>query len=66
VVAVCADVRHLSFYYCDERFADGSSVGGKISGQNHADFYLELALKKEQGPWDATFVGGKGYVNFGE
>lgn len=39
-------------------------MGGKISGENHAEFYYELASKKEQGPWDATFVGGKGYVNF--
>lgn len=40
-------------------------MGTEINGQNHAEFYLELAKKKEQGPWEATFVLGKGYVDFG-
>ena len=53
-----------SFYYADERNADGTVIGNEISGENHAEFYWELASKKEQGPWAATFVGGKGYVDF--
>lgn len=51
------------FYYGDERFADGKAVYSKISGDSHATFYWELAQRKEQGPWDATFVDGK-YVEF--
>ena len=53
-----------SFYYGDERKPDGAAVGQAISGENHAEFYLKLAQEKKQGPWDATFVGGKGYVDF--
>lgn len=52
-----------SFYYGDERNADGTSVGGKISGENHGQAYWELANSEDQGPWDYTFVGGKGYIN---
>lgn len=53
-----------SFYYADERKADGGSVGGEINGDNHAEFFWKLVGKKEQGPWDATFVGHE-YVDFG-
>ncbi len=35
-----------------------------LNGDAHAEFYYELANKKEQGPWEATFVKGKGYVDF--
>lgn len=59
----CTD-KAFSFYYADERKEDGSSVGGGISGENGAEFYFDLASKKTQGPWDATFVGKKGYVDF--
>ena len=52
------------FYYADQRKADGAPIGTAISGSAHADFYYELAQRKEQGPWDATFVEGKGYVDF--
>lgn len=51
------------FYYVDERQADGSPtipVGGPAAGKT----YVELAEKKEQGPWAYTFVDGKGYVEF--
>lgn len=41
-------------------------VGNQLSGQAHAEFYYELAQKKEQGPWQATFVPGTGYVDFGK
>jgi hypothetical protein len=52
------------FYYADQRKADGDPIGTAISGLAHANFYYELAQRKEQGPWDATFVEGKGYVDF--
>jgi len=35
-----------------------------LGGQAHAEFYYDLVTKKEQGPWEATFVAGKGYVDF--
>ena len=52
------------FYYTDERFEDGGSVFMEINGQAHAEFYYELVRRQDQGPWEATFVKGKGYVNF--
>lgn len=52
-----------SFYFGDEMKADGTPANYEISGENHANFYLELASKKEQGPWNASFVGSK-YVDF--
>ena len=52
------------FYYGDERFADGKAVYNALNGEGHANFYWELTQKKDQGPWDATFVTGKGYVDF--
>ena len=55
---------HCRFYYADERRADGSPVGGDISGEAHGDFYLELAQGKKGVPALATFVKGKGYVDF--
>jgi hypothetical protein len=53
-----------SFYYADERTETGDPVFGDIDGDAHGDFFLQLAEKKEQGPWEATFVKGKGYVKF--
>jgi len=52
------------YYFGDERFEDGYPTMGKIDGEAHGEFYWELAQKKEQGPWNATFVKGKGYVDF--
>ena len=46
------------------RKADGKAMYSAISGDSHANFYWDLAQRKEQGPWDATFVDGK-YVDFG-
>lgn len=51
-----------SFYYADQRTPEGDSVMQNVSGEAHGDFLIELASKKEQGPWQATFVKGKGYV----
>lgn len=56
--------RSCSFYYADERTATGDPVYGDIDGNAHGEFFLQLAEKKEQGPWEATFVKGKGYVKF--
>jgi len=52
------------FYYTDERKPNGDVVGNAISGEAAGEFYYELSQKAEQGPWDATFVAGKGYVDF--
>ncbi|PVH85805.1 NAD(P)-binding protein, partial [Cadophora sp. DSE1049] len=53
-----------NFYFADERFADASPMYQSLNGDAHAEFYYELATKKEQAPWEATFVKGKGYVDF--
>lgn len=39
-------------------------MGGAISGPAHAEFYLQLAEGKVQSPSNATFVAGKGFVDF--
>jgi hypothetical protein len=36
----------------------------KVGADSHADFYLKLATEETDVPWDATFVAGKGYVDF--
>ena len=51
------------FYYVDQRQPDGGPtipVDGPAAGK----MYIELAEKKEQGPWHFTFLDGKGYVEF--
>lgn len=53
-----------SFYYADERKADGGAVYGAISGPFSAQHYLELAQPGEQRPWLQTFVSGQGYEDF--
>ena len=58
------DAAIRSFYYADERTAEGKPVYGNISGDAHADFYFELAQKQSQGPWMATFVKDEGYIAF--
>ncbi|EPQ55708.1 NAD P-binding protein [Gloeophyllum trabeum ATCC 11539] len=54
----------FKFYYADERTADGAPVASAIDGDAHADFYYELSQSPKQQPWLATFVKGKGYVDF--
>ncbi|TVY46332.1 hypothetical protein LOCC1_G004264 [Lachnellula occidentalis] len=51
------------FYYVDERTPDGKGML-HISGEAHAEFFLELAQRADQGPPLATFVRGKGYTAF--
>lgn len=52
-----------SFFYADERKADGSSKGNDVSGPAHGDFYKQLTEHVDV-PWHATFVEGKGYAKF--
>ncbi|MCJ1310448.1 hypothetical protein MMC25_004112 [Agyrium rufum] len=52
------------FYYADERKADGGPAYGAWDADAHAEFYTELAERETAGPWLATFVKGKGYVQF--
>ncbi|PVH79947.1 NAD(P)-binding protein [Cadophora sp. DSE1049] len=56
--------KNYHFYYVDERKEDGSSAGTAVSGSAHADYFFGLAQQESQGPWNSTFVEGKGYVNF--
>jgi hypothetical protein len=51
-----------SFYYADERQADGQFAGSGLSGEAAGDFYYSLAEAPQQGPWLATFVKSVGYV----
>lgn len=53
----------VSFYYVDERKEDSSPAYGGIDGPAHGEFYYELATSESQGPFEATFVKGKGYVD---
>ncbi|OQD97929.1 hypothetical protein PENSOL_c010G09277 [Penicillium solitum] len=53
-----------AFIYADERNADGSMKGMSLDGEAHAQFFADLANGKEEVPWHATFVKGKGYVTF--
>lgn len=51
------------FFFADERKEDGTA-DGDIDGEAHGEFYAELATRKTDIPWNATFVKGKGYVYF--
>lgn len=53
-----------SFFYADERNADGSVKGGALDGPAHGDFYAKLAGHEGNVPWHATFVQDKGYTKF--
>jgi hypothetical protein len=52
------------FYYADQREEDGTPMYTGLSGQAHAEHYVELIEGKEQGSWQQTFVAGKGYRKF--
>ncbi|KAG3192182.1 hypothetical protein PC129_g25057, partial [Phytophthora cactorum] len=56
--------RGFTFYYADERKADGSSAGQAVDGDAHAKLYVGLAEGEAQGPWQQTFVKGAGYTKF--
>ncbi|KAL2067935.1 hypothetical protein VTL71DRAFT_16033 [Oculimacula yallundae] len=53
----------IRFYYVDERKSDGSAKY-RVDGDAHGKIFLELAEKKEQGPWLQTFVKDVGYQDF--
>lgn len=55
-----------SFYFADERTAEGRAVTTGVSGAAHAEAYLKLAEGKVDQPWHTTFVAGKGFVDFPE
>ncbi|KAF2691249.1 NAD(P)-binding protein [Lentithecium fluviatile CBS 122367] len=52
------------FFYADERHEDGKFKGMALDGDAHAEFYAQLAEHDGSVPWQATFVKGKGYVQF--
>ncbi|ETS74082.1 hypothetical protein PFICI_13948 [Pestalotiopsis fici W106-1] len=52
------------FFYADERFENGKPASGEVDGEAHGDFYAQLANHEGKVPWLATFVKGKGYVQF--
>jgi hypothetical protein len=52
------------FHYADERHEDGKFKGMALDGAAHGAFYMQLAEHVENIPWHATFVKGKGYVQF--
>lgn len=52
------------FFYADERKEDGSIKGMELDGEAHGEFFAELAKHEGNIPWDATFVKGKGFVDF--
>lgn len=55
----------VRFFYADERTPEGDPAGLEIDGEAHAEFYKQLVDRKDSSiPWHATFVKGKGYVNF--
>ncbi|KAK4071977.1 hypothetical protein Trihar35433_4041 [Trichoderma harzianum] len=54
------------FYHTDERESNGEPAYDKLDAEAHSNYYVELAEGKDQGPWNATFVKGKGYVKFDE
>lgn len=47
-----------SFFYADERTAEGGPVVPKPHGDGHAEVYLSLT-QDDEGPSYFTFVGGK-------
>lgn len=61
--SIAYEKQGFKFYYADERQADGGATI-PVSGPAAGEAYTELAEKKEQGPWNWTFVQGKGYVEF--
>ncbi|OTA97722.1 hypothetical protein M434DRAFT_18894 [Hypoxylon sp. CO27-5] len=52
------------FFYADQRQADGQLIGAAVDGPAHGEFYAQLANHEGNVPWHATFVKGKGYVQF--
>lgn len=64
LVEIAANVYKHHWYYADERLPNGRPTMSAIDGEAHGEAYFELATRKEQGPWDYTFVKGAGYKKF--
>jgi hypothetical protein len=61
--SIAYEKQGFGFYFADERQPNGGpSI--PVDGPAAGEAYVELAEKKEQGPWNWTFVKGKGYVEF--
>ncbi|KAF2163549.1 hypothetical protein M409DRAFT_26162 [Zasmidium cellare ATCC 36951] len=58
--------QNMRFHFVDERTSEGKGMFTGLGGQSHADLFLSLAERttKEEIPWQATFVTGKGYTAF--
>lgn len=52
------------FFYADQRQADGGAAYMALDGEAHAEFFSQLVTHEGDIPWQATFVKGKGYVQF--
>ncbi|TVY81724.1 hypothetical protein LSUE1_G002120 [Lachnellula suecica] len=63
--AMAYEKEGFRFYYVDERMEDGSAMkSALLGGQAHAEEFWKMATRPDQGPWEHTFVAGKGYVDF--
>lgn len=38
----------------------------ELNGEAHGEAYYEMATSAKQGPWNYTFVQGKGYSKFSD
>ncbi|WRT67524.1 uncharacterized protein IL334_004496 [Kwoniella shivajii] len=47
--AAAQQLRPATFYYCDQRTPEGLPCYTGLSGEAHADLYLDLARREEQG-----------------
>jgi hypothetical protein len=52
------------YYYVDERTVNGEPMYTRLGGEGHAQHFIKLIEDKNQGPWQQTFVIGKGYQEF--
>jgi hypothetical protein len=52
------------YYYVDERTVSGEPMYTGLGGEGHALHFVKLIEDKAQGPWQQTFVTGKGYRTF--
>ena len=53
-----------SFFYADQRTPEGGPMNNEVNGPAHGEFYAELVKGEKEVPWLATFVQGRGYVEF--
>ncbi|EAU36117.1 predicted protein [Aspergillus terreus NIH2624] len=53
------------FHYVDQRTPEGTAMRAGVDGKAHAEFFKQLADRQDPSvPWLATFVKGKGYIDF--